>query len=135
MDSLNIEELAFYLTPEHECSYLPGESAMTLFADPHRVIDTDLYSKLIQFGFRRSGQHVYRPRCPLCDKCIPVRIVTADFRANRSQRRNWRDNADLDIAVVSPTKTPTITLTEHTAKPIAAVLAPILIFLMLFLQV
>ena len=101
MDSLNLEELDFYLTPEHDCSYLDDEIAMTLFADPQRSIDTALYSQLIKFGFRRSGQHVYRPRCPLCDGCIPIRLVAEDFRPNRSQRRCWKKNADIDIRVVA----------------------------------
>lgn len=100
MDSLNIEELAFYLTPEHACSYLDGASAMTLFADPNQTIGTAAYSQLIRYGFRRSGAHIYRPRCPLCDACVPVRVAARDFMPNRSQRRNWRDNADIEVQVV-----------------------------------
>ncbi len=96
MDSLNLDDLDFYLTPEHDCSYLENETAMTLFADPQRTIDTGLYSQLIQYGFRRSGQHIYRPRCPLCDNCIPIRIAADAFRANRSQRRCWKKNADIE---------------------------------------
>lgn len=91
------QALDFYLTPEHECSYLPEESAQTLFADPAVQINTDLYSELIKFGFRRSGTHVYRPRCPMCDACIPVRIPVALFQRSRSQRRNWQRNADLEV--------------------------------------
>lgn len=90
-------ELNFYLTPEHECSYLPEQSAQTLFADPAVQIDTRMYSQLIQFGFRRSGTHIYRPRCPMCDACIPVRVPVASFRPSRSQRRNWQRNADIEV--------------------------------------
>jgi arginyl-tRNA--protein-N-Asp/Glu arginylyltransferase len=91
------QALDFYLTPEHECSYLPKQMAQTLFADPAVRIGTGMYSELIKFGFRRSGTHVYRPRCPMCDACIPIRIPAATFRPSRSQRRNWQRNADLEV--------------------------------------
>lgn len=97
MGSADQQGLDFYLTPEHECSYLQGQSAQTLFADPAVQIGTGLYSELIQFGFRRSGTHVYRPRCPTCDACIPIRLPVADFQPSRSQRRNWQRNADLEV--------------------------------------
>jgi len=97
MGSLHHEQLDFYLTPEHECSYLPWQQAMTLFADPSVCINTDVYSELIQFGFRRSGTHVYRPRCPMCDACIPIRIPVDSFQPSRSQRRIWKRNQALSI--------------------------------------
>jgi len=100
MGSENIESLDFYLTPEHECSYLPMQQAMTLFADPSVCIDTTMYSELIQHGFRRSGTHVYRPRCPMCDACIPIRIPVNDFTPSRSQRRVWKRNQDITITAV-----------------------------------
>jgi len=94
------ESLDFYLTPEHECSYLPSQQAITLFADPSVCISTDLYSELIQYGFRRSGTHVYRPRCSMCDACIPIRIAASDFQPSRGQRRIWKRNQDLVIQTV-----------------------------------
>lgn len=94
------QALDFYLTPEHECSYLPGRTAQTLFADPSVRIGTSLYSELIKYGFRRSGTHVYRPQCPGCDACIPIRVPVASFQPSRSQRRNWKLNADLEVVTV-----------------------------------
>jgi len=92
--------LAFYATRPHPCSYLPGREAVTLFADPSVPIDTGLYSQLIAYGFRRSGEHIYRPRCPQCEACIPIRIPVENFRPSRAQRRAWRRNQDLDIRPV-----------------------------------
>jgi len=100
MGSEHLTSLDFYLTPEHDCSYLPPQQAMTLFADPAVCIDTALYSELIQHGFRRSGTHVYRPRCPTCDACIPIRIPVDDFSPSRGQRRVWKRNQDLTISAV-----------------------------------
>lgn len=93
--------LNFYLSPEHQCSYLPEQQSITLFADPSVCVDTKIYSELIQHGFRRSGTHVYRPRCSMCDACIPIRILVDDFSASRSQRRIWKRNSDLQITAVS----------------------------------
>lgn len=101
MGSLHHESLDFYLTPEHECSYLPAQQAVTLFVDPSVCVNTDLYSELIQYGFRRSGTHVYRPRCPMCAACIPIRIPVDTFTSSRSQRRVWKRNQDLSITAVA----------------------------------
>jgi len=89
------ESLGFYATPEHECSYLPGRKATTLFADPDFPKNRVLYSSLAGIGFRRSGEHVYQPYCRNCTACVPIRIPVRDFRANRNQRRNWKRNRDL----------------------------------------
>lgn len=94
--------VAFYATPEHECAYLPHHTARTLFADPNHRLDNGLYSQLILYGFRRSGRHVYRPSCPACEACVPVRIPVATFRPDRSQRRALRMNQDLYIRILAP---------------------------------
>jgi len=65
--------LSFFSTPVHPCSYLEGRDAVTVFADPRFPKSTELYSVLSRYGFRRSGSHIYRPQCPGCSACIPVR--------------------------------------------------------------
>lgn len=92
-----LRALTFYATHLHPCSYLPGEEAVTLFVDPTATLDTSTYSTLARAGFRRSGEHVYRPHCPQCNACIPVRIPVAEFTPDRSQRRTWRRNQDLRV--------------------------------------
>lgn len=87
--------LVFYATPRHPCSYLADREAVTVFADPSYRKDRHLYSALSWHGFRRSGPHVYRPHCPDCRACVPVRVPVREFRPDRSQRRAWRTNRDL----------------------------------------
>ena len=94
--------LSFYATPVHECSYLPDREAVTVFADPEFRKDTALYSVLSRYGFRRSGQHIYRPRCPACHACVPVRVPVKEFTPRRSQRRTWRANQDLRVNATEP---------------------------------
>lgn len=87
-----------YLTGDHRCAYLPERTSRTLFLDPRTPMDCHLYGRLLTMGFRRSGAHVYRPSCPSCQACVPVRIPVADFTPDRSQHRNWeRNRQDLTL--------------------------------------
>jgi len=95
-------DLQLYLTGDHACSYIDGLKARTLFVDPLARVDGERAQWLQQIGFRRSGQHFYRPACRGCQSCVPVRVPTARFRPNRSQRRNLRRNDDDIRLVVRP---------------------------------
>jgi arginine-tRNA-protein transferase len=90
----------FYVSPPHDCGYLDGRDAVTLFLDPAARPDMPIYTRLAQYGFRRSGAHLYRPRCPGCQACVSVRVPVSSFRPNRSQRRCVRNNQDLRLEVV-----------------------------------
>lgn len=92
-----VKALHYFATPEHDCSYLPDRTAVTLFADPRARMSVDLYSVLTDYGFRRSGEYVYRPNCPSCNACVPARIPVADFAPRRIQRRIWHKNTDLHV--------------------------------------
>jgi leucyl-tRNA---protein transferase len=85
--------IALYLTGEHPCSYLPGLAARTLFVDPLARIEAPIFQALLEQGFRRSGNHIYRPACRGCRACISLRIPVEAFEPNRSQRRNFCANA------------------------------------------
>lgn len=100
--------VTLYAGAPHVCSYLPGEVAVTQFVDPSLPMSTALYSELVDVGFRRSGEHVYRPRCRQCDSCIPARIPVGRFAPTRQQRRVWRRNQDLAVQL-----TATRTSDEH----------------------
>lgn len=95
-------ELRLFLTPEHPCSYLPGQLARTLFPDPETPMDGRLYGGLINLGFRRSGNFVYRPECGACRACVPVRVPVADFRPRRRHRRILKRNRDLRVTGAEP---------------------------------
>jgi len=94
--------MLFYASPPHPCSYLPGREAITLFADPRMSMTPEIYSALSDFGFRRSGEYVYRPRCQGCSACQPCRIPVTEFAPNRSQRRTWQLNLDLTVQIMPP---------------------------------
>jgi len=96
----NGRTVRLYASPPHPCAYLDGREAITQFIDPSQRIDTRLYSQLVDVGFRRSGEYVYRPRCNSCRECQPARIPTLAFRTSRSQQRTWRRNQDLEIDII-----------------------------------
>lgn len=91
--------LSFFATPPHPCNYIQGREAVTVFADPRADMSAELYSSLIQFGYRRSGSHVYTQHCPNCSSCRSLRVPVQAFTPNRSQKRNWRRNQDLEVQV------------------------------------
>lgn len=93
----SLRDLKVYTTYPHSCSYLEDQEATTLFIDPRQEVDQHLYSSLSTLGFRRSGNHVYRPHCSHCNACVPARIPVNHFRPNRSQRRAVRRNRDLVV--------------------------------------
>lgn len=78
---------AFLLSAEHPCSYLPENNARIMFLDPEISLDSAGYQSLLERGFRRSGEFLYRPRCTSCQACVSIRIPVAAFRPRRSQRR------------------------------------------------
>lgn len=91
------EKLGFYVTPPHQCSYLPENEAITLFADPEFPKNMQLYSALMNYGFRRSGAHLYIPKCENCSACISIRIPVNDFIPSRIQKRILNKNSDLGV--------------------------------------
>jgi arginine-tRNA-protein transferase len=90
----------FYQTPIHPCGYLSDQYSLNIFADPNEKISTQTYSWLIDYGFRRNGNHLYRPQCPECSACVPTRVNVDEFKPNRSQKRALKDNQDLEISRV-----------------------------------
>ena len=95
----SLNQLAFYASRPHPCSYLTGRDTVNLFTDPDAPMDMAIYSRLADFGFRRSGGHIYRPRCPQCQACLPVRIPVSAFQPSRAQRRTLKANRDVQATL------------------------------------
>ena len=68
-----------------------------MFVDPRQKLSIELYTQLSLLGFRRSGDHVYRPHCARCSACIASRVRVNEFQPSRTQQRINRGNADLRV--------------------------------------
>lgn len=106
-DVTDIQELRFYATTEHPCSYLENRQARTLFVEPGIHLSRHDYTRLSNHGFRRSGPHVYRPHCQGCKACISVRVPTGNYRFSKSQKRIISRNRDLRLQITDPALTDT----------------------------
>lgn len=73
----------------HPCPYLPDRAAASIFLDPKAALTPALYGRLLDHGYRRSSEHVYRPDCPKCAACRAARVPVEIFRPRRGQRRTW----------------------------------------------
>jgi len=93
-----MKHLQLFRGQDHPCSYLPGQVSRSAYVDPYLQLDVATYSKLAAQGFRRSGDLVYRPQCPSCSACVPIRIPVGRFSPNRTQVRTLRNNANLTVA-------------------------------------
>jgi len=82
-----MSRINLFQTPEHDCPYLEGKNAITQFIDPEKIPDLQMYTHLTRFGFRRSGEHLYRPACSNCDACVSVRIPVAEINFSKNQKR------------------------------------------------
>lgn len=93
------QSLRLFLSTEHSCGYLSGLLARSAFVDPDAGLGPMQYQRLLELGFRRSGDHTYRPHCRDCSRCVPVRLNIHTFQPDRSQKRCLQANSDLQLSV------------------------------------
>ncbi len=91
------QRIKLYQGSVNDCSYLSNRHAINIYADPHHPHQQSVYNQLIQRGFRRSGEYVYKPGCTGCSACVPVRVRCSDFTPRRTDRRNIKRNRDLTV--------------------------------------
>lgn len=77
------------------CPYLPGRDFQVF--RPFGPITGDMYRPMMDSRFRRLGYVFYRPVCPSCRACQPIRVDVAAFRPRKDQRRCLKANADLTV--------------------------------------
>jgi len=100
-----LTDIRVYLTQGHACGYWPDRQARDLVLDPQDPALGAVYESALTLGFRRSGRHVYRPHCPSCNACLPIRLPVAYFRPDRGQRRTAALNRDLVLSVAPARRT------------------------------
>jgi leucyl-tRNA---protein transferase len=100
-EDIDIDEpLRLFHTADHACGYWPERQARDLVFDPGDPRLAQTYPMALTWGFRRSGNLIYRPHCRGCQACVAVRIPVDEFRPDRSQRRCLARNADIETRVL-----------------------------------
>ena len=90
-------KLRLYQSMPYSCPYIPSNTAHHYTTEPNLPLTTELYSQLINMGFRRAGDRIHKPNCSQCQQCVSLRIPVAKFSPNRTQRRISQNNSHLII--------------------------------------
>lgn len=86
----NHQQIQLFQSFPHDCAYLEQRRSRNLVVDPNYPMDPQVYAFLLERGFRRSANLVYRPDCEHCDACKSTRLAVARFKPGRSQKRAWK---------------------------------------------
>ena len=79
------------------CNYLPLEKESIAIVMDDDVLSSDGYNALVQAGFRRSGNNIYRPHCGACTACHSLRVSVEHFQPSKSQKRQLNQLKRLDL--------------------------------------
>jgi len=85
------------VTKPFPCNYLPGQEERLLVAIESNLHNSEHYGWLMQQGFRRSGNDIYRPHCIGCQACQSLRVLVHDFMPSKSQIRSLKRNQSFDV--------------------------------------
>jgi arginine-tRNA-protein transferase len=85
------------LAPPVECPYLPNRNFVQRYFFGDSADETEL-GGLLNAGWRRFGTFFFRPDCPGCRACVPVRLALP-LTLTDSQKRVWRKNEDVEFSV------------------------------------
>ena len=96
----------FFTAGPVACPYVTGRAERKLIVELVGAAAADFYDELSRAGFRRSQGFAYRPACPQCGACVPVRIAVNDFVHTRSTRRVRNLNRALNGKLVAARATP-----------------------------
>ncbi|WP_343856543.1 arginyltransferase [Aliiglaciecola litoralis] len=90
--------MKFGITQAFDCSYLDNQQEQLLvFVGESNQCSASQYNLLLDAGFRRSGDQVYRPHCANCNACHSIRVISNQFTPSKSQRRIINKNQDIQV--------------------------------------
>lgn len=89
---------------EEDCPYLPGERSRFPFRLPVRPLRREELAARLADGDRRNGPLLYRPSCPTCDACRPIRLDVQTFEPRARHRRSLRQNDERLEVEIGPAR-------------------------------
>src|SRR5438445_13158314 len=96
-----MESVFRFIAPPGTCGYLPDQT-WRLEYEQVAALSPAEYMARMQQSWRRFGEMLFRPRCPQCTACRPVRVLVDRFRPDRSQRRVRQDNTGVVRPRIGP---------------------------------
>ena len=96
-NTMNNENFKLGLTKTFSCNYLDKQQEQLLIALDDRLHNNKSYTWLMEQGFRRSGEQIYRPHCPNCSQCESIRVLVDKFSLSKSQNRLVKRNSIFNI--------------------------------------
>ncbi len=88
------DAIYFGLTKPFPCSYLENQQEQLLTLTEYNL-DSLMYERLLNLGFRRNGNAIYKPHCQFCSECRPIRLSVSQFTYSKRQKRTFKNNASL----------------------------------------
>ena len=85
--------LRLRVTRSQKCAYLLDQTEQRLATDISEHPET--HDRLAETGFRRVENWVYKPVCPNCNACQPIRVKAEQFKPSRNIARIQTTNRDL----------------------------------------
>lgn len=82
---------------EQPCPYFSDRIARLPLRMPMRQLEPRELDQRLEEGDRRWGRFLYRPACPACRACEPLRVEVIRLRLSRSQGRTRR-RGDAELA-------------------------------------
>ncbi|WP_199612009.1 arginyltransferase [Flocculibacter collagenilyticus] len=100
------KHLRLALTKPFVCSYLDDQFEQLLVVIDDTQLNPNHFDKLLELGFRRSGNQVYRPHCSDCHECHSLRVIVDQFSPSKNQKRVLKKAKDFSFKVAhKPRKT------------------------------
>ena len=85
--------LRLRVTRSQKCAYLLDQTEQRLATDISEHPET--HDRLAETGFRRVENWVYKPACPNCNACQPIRVKAEQFKPSQNIARIQARNRDL----------------------------------------
>ena len=96
----------FVYTQPMPCPYIDHKMERRLATDISTINGKKYHSILAESGFRRSQHISYKPACPSCSACKPIRVVVKKFARTKSHKRIYNRNRDLVTEYQTSVATP-----------------------------
>ena len=86
------------IAPPVKCPYLPNKIFIQRYF-VHNDLTEYEFEYLLSQGWRKFGYYFFKPECPECFECIPVRVLTEEYSQTKSHRKVLKKNISTEICI------------------------------------